>query len=596
MMDSAAPLLAAQEAAVTQYQIEWHKRLGVIQNLDILTLCVVIACLFATGQFVFRPTVRRIDRDIDEKASILIDAQFKSLSEASPIGIFLNDSSGNCTYTNPRWQEITGIDYENSLGDGWAKMIYPDDKDRVFDEWENEVKSGREFSCEFRIQLPSGEIRWVHSRTATMVSDLDPQSVTGYVGTTEDITERKKIQDELHRSRERFDLAIRGTDDGIWDWDILTNENYYSPRFEELLGYETPTIVQSYGSFESLLHPDDKVRVTESIRRHFEMREPYQVEYRLKTKENGYRWFSAGGQAEWDKDGKATRMAGSIRDITERLEKEQELRRYTEEVVQARADIERHAKALQQRTDALTRSNKELEQFAYISSHDLQEPLRKIQAFGDRLNGKYGDVLGEQGQDYLERMRASANRMQTLIQDLLGYSRLTRDEPVFTPVALTQIIDDVIADLEMRIEREHGQVEYSELPMIEGDPTQMRQLFQNLIGNALKFHIDGQPPIVSISSQKSVTSDEHSAAQEYYEISIVDNGIGFDEKYTDKVFAPFQRLHGRSEYEGTGIGLAVCQQIVERHGGIISVESTPGQGATFVVTLPAVQSKSAVAA
>lgn len=598
LMDATTPLLAAQEAAVAQYQIEGRKRLSLIRGLDKLTLLIIILCLFATGQFIFRPMLRQINRDIDAKASGLSDAQFKSLSEASPIGIFLNDASGNCTYTNPRWQQITGVDYDTSLGAGWSKMIYSGDKERVFSEWETEVSSGREFSSEFRINTPSREIRWVHSRAAPIesVSDSGAKTLIGFVGTTEDITERKRTQDELQRSRERFDLAIRGTDDGIWDWDLRTDESYYSPRYEALLGYEKSTFGQNYESFESLLHPDDKVHVLDSIRRHLELREPYQVEYRLKTKENGYLWFSAGGQAEWGEDGKAIRMAGSIRDITERLRTAQELRRYSDEAVQAHADSERHAKVLQQRTEALSRSNKELEQFAYISSHDLQEPLRKIQSFGDRLNGKYGDVLGDQGRDYIERMRASAGRMQTLIQDLLDYSRVSREHAKFLPIDLTQILDDVVADLESRIEREHGRVEYGALPTIEGDSTQLRQLFQNLIGNALKFHVEDKPPIVSISSHERSTTAGNSTTQEYCEIKIQDNGIGFDEKYSAKIFTPFQRLHGRNEYEGTGIGLAVCQKIVERHGGEIIVQSAPGEGSTFVVTLPVEQSESAVAA
>ena len=424
----------------------------------------------------------------------------------------------------------------------------------------------------------------MHSRAAPLEPGDDAKTIIGFVGTTEDITERKKIQDALQRARERFDLALQGTDYGIWDWDIVTSEIYYSPRFEALLGYEKSTFGQDYQSFESLLHPDDKAHVADCIQRHLEKREPYQLEYRLKTQENGYLWFSAGGQAEWDENGKATRLAGSIRDITDRLRSKEELRHYAEEAVQARADIQRHAEELQQRTEDLSRSNTELEQFAYISSHDLQEPLRKIQSFGDRLNGKYGDVLGEQGKDYLERMRSSASRMQTLIQDLLGYSRVGRDEPVFFPIDLTTIVNDVASDLEMRIEREQGRVECGNLPTIEGDSTQLRQLFQNLISNALKFHVDGVPPIVAISSETRNASSGNLASKAYYEIRIVDNGIGFDEKYSEKIFAPFQRLHGRNEYEGTGIGLAVCRKIVERHGGAIIVESHPGQGSTFIVT------------
>lgn len=237
----------------------------------------------------------------------------------------------------------------------------------------------------------------------------------------------------------------------------------------------------------------------------------------------------------------------------------------------------------------LTRANEELQQFASIASHDLQEPLRKIQAFGNRLKAMYGDVLNEQGQDYLERMQNAAQRMQTLIDDLLTLSRIaTRAQP-FVPVNLTQIAQEVLSDLEILIQQTNGHVIMCELPTIDADAIQMRQLLQNLIGNALKFHQQDKPPIVKIYSKE--IEDWQSQENEQLlnakcEIIIEDNGIGFNEKYLDRIFNVFQRLHNRSEYKGTGMGLAICRRITERHGGSITATSKPLQGAKFIVTLP----------
>jgi light-regulated signal transduction histidine kinase (bacteriophytochrome) len=235
--------------------------------------------------------------------------------------------------------------------------------------------------------------------------------------------------------------------------------------------------------------------------------------------------------------------------------------------------------------ESLAHSNRELEQFASVASHDLQEPLRKIQAFGDRLQTRYGQELGEQGADYLKRMLASAMRMRSLIDALLTFSRVTSKAQPFTPVDLAATAEDVIADLEERIQRDGGRVEIGPLPSLEADPLQMRQLFQNLIGNGLKFSRPGTPPVVKVESRLLTNAGENGEAPRS-EISVRDNGIGFEEIYLDRIFDLFQRLHGRHEYEGTGMGLAICRKIVERHGGTITAESSLGQGATFLVTLP----------
>lgn len=242
--------------------------------------------------------------------------------------------------------------------------------------------------------------------------------------------------------------------------------------------------------------------------------------------------------------------------------------------------------ALQRRAEELARSNQELEQFAYVASHDLQEPLRKIQAFGDLLKTRCEDTLSEQGRDYLARMQNAAGRMHVLINDLLSLSRVgTRRQP-FVRVDLGTVLQAVLSDLEVRIQELGARMETGTMPVIEADPLQMSQLLQNLIGNALKFHRPGETPRVRIQGEM-VAGEEGPACR----ILVEDNGIGFDEKYLDRIFQVFQRLHGRGQYDGTGVGLAVCRRIAERHGGAITATSAPGQGARFLVTLPAAQSQ-----
>ncbi len=239
----------------------------------------------------------------------------------------------------------------------------------------------------------------------------------------------------------------------------------------------------------------------------------------------------------------------------------------------------------------LARSNAQLQEFAYIASHDLQEPLRKIQDFGNRLQEKFGETLGDRGRDYLERMHNAAERMQALINDLLTLSQITTKAQPFALVNLNQVTHEVLSDLELAITQAGGRVEVGNLPTIAADPLQIRQLIQNLISNALKFHRAGVKPVVKVNSRTIELEQARveKLAVKLCQITIEDNGIGFDEKYLDRIFNVFQRLHGRSEYEGTGMGLAICRKVVERHGGSITATSTPEQGATFIITLPVMQ-------
>jgi two-component system sensor kinase FixL len=364
---------------------------------------------------------------------------------------------------------------------------------------------------------------------------------------------------ELQKLQRSYELILNSAGEGICSFDIMGRAIFVNPAAARITGCEAAELIgrQEHEIFGYRPNLDDLPSEEENGKdRQFRRRDgtSYPAEV-VKTpiQENG-------------------REVGAVlifKDITER--------KRAEEIVAKKAA-------------ELARSNAELEQFAFVASHDLQEPLRKIQAFGDRLKIRCDSVdLGE-ARDYLERMQSAAGRMQTLINDLLAFSRVIRSSQPFVPVDLAAVTREVLGDLEVRIEKSGARVEVGPLPTIEADATQMRQLLQNLISNALKFQAPGAVPVVSV--QSSMLPPEASLASgPLCEISVQDNGIGFDEKYMDKIFAVFQRLHGRSEYEGTGVGLAVCRRIVDRHGGSITARSKPGEGATFIVTLPLNQPK-----
>lgn len=248
-------------------------------------------------------------------------------------------------------------------------------------------------------------------------------------------------------------------------------------------------------------------------------------------------------------------------------------------------ELENHERERGRYLERLEASNRELQDFAYVASHDLQEPLRKIETFGDRLTSKFGDEIPAGATNYIERMQNATGRMRLLINDLLTYSRVTSEAKPFVEIDMNEQIGYVLSDLSVRIEELDGVVTHDPLPNIEADPVQIRQVLQNLIGNALKFNKPGVAPRVTVSA-KVIEGDFTTQRPSICELRIADNGIGFEQKYKDQIFTIFQRLHGRNEYEGTGIGLATVRKIVERHGGTIDAEGESGVGATFIVELP----------
>lgn len=334
--------------------------------------------------------------------------------------------------------------------------------------------------------------------------------------------------------------------------------HYVSPQIEALLGFSVEEWVANGKVWRDQLHPEDCARVVSELEQARLSGEPFLAEYRIYSRSGKPVWVRDEAFLIKDEQGKPLFLQGIMIDIS---------------------DIKRGEALIQDYALQLERSNRELQDFAYIASHDMQEPLRKIQAFGERLERKYGERLDEDGRDYLTRMRSSAARMQNLINDLLTYSRVTTKAKPLDRVDLNQVAAQIVSDLDERIRQTGGQVELNELPVIEADELQMHQLLQNLVANSLKFHRLDIPPQVRVFSRPTVEKAN-------VQILVQDNGIGFDEKYVDRIFQPFQRLHTRDKYEGSGIGLAICRKIVHRHNGRIEVHSTPGEGTTFIITLP----------
>jgi PAS domain S-box-containing protein len=409
------------------------------------------------------------------------------------------------------------------------------------------------------------------SKQEAAFSDLDVTALRILADQLANAIENARLFTEQRRSEEKYRTLLDNIEEGYYELDNDGRYTFVNDALVYLIGVPKNKILGT--NFQHFIDAEYMDRVKQAYKAAYQLGGAvHGIEYKVRSKESLGRYVESSALLSRSSMGEMAGLRGIVRDITARKQAEQ-------------YQIERKV---------LERSNKELEQFASVASHDLQEPLRKIQILGDRLKTKYGETLSEEGRSYLERMLTAASRSQTLINDLLSLSRVATQGQPFVRVDLNKVAKDVIADLEERIEQTSGHVEIMELPIIEADPAQMRQLLQNLIVNALKFHREDQKPRVKISRRifENKRRSLQAGSSDICQILVKDNGIGFDEKYLDRIFQPFQRLHSRTEYEGTGIGLSVCRRIAERHGGEISAKSQPGRGSTFIVTLPVKQIKS----
>lgn len=669
------------------------------------------------------------DRKLVEQQLQITQARLRHLLNSSPAVIYSSQASGDyaATFVSDNITSMLGYEAREFLEDPqfWANHIHPEDTHRVFAELSAVFELGHQ-THEYRFQHKDGSYRWVRDEFKLVQAAGKPLEIVGY---WIDISDRKQTEEALQKSEERWQLALKGNNDGIWDRDLITNQEFLSPRCREMLGYSEHEL-DHFDQWTNFIHPDDHNATIHAFQNHLQRQTPYYVaEYRMQCKDGTYKWLLARGQAIWDRTGKPRRMVGSVTDISERKQAEEILRLQNlrtqllaeitlkirqslqaEEILQTSVtevqkllsaervlifrlwadgsgnvvqeavlpgfpvvlgqnfpgecfpqdyqqlyrqgrvgiitDVETaniqpcHQQFLQQlavkanlavpiflkhnlwglliahqctqprqwssfetellqqlanqigialsqaqlldeetrQRQELTRSNAELEQFAYVASHDLQEPLRMVTSYLQLLERRYKGKLDTNADEFIGYAVEGAARMQTLINDLLSFSRVSSRAQPFKSVDCNKALNYAIANLKVMIGESGANITHEALPTVMADATQLTQLFQNLIGNALKFRT-AAPPQVDVGVVRIAGETE-------WLFSVRDHGIGIEAQYGDRIFVIFQRLHARGKYAGTGIGLAICKKIVERHGGRIWVESELGKGAVFYFTIP----------
>lgn len=505
-------------------------------------------------------------------------ARLSSIIKSSNAAIISKTLNGIVTSWNPAAQHIFGYTPEEMIGQPIIKLIphdlYHEEETILARLGRGEMIEQMETS---RI-TKDGKIIDV-SLTVSPVKDENGR-IIGVSKIARDITNVKRAERMIREADERFRMAVEATKLGTWEYDPISQDLIWSRECRKIFGLGDDEIVD-YSIFLKYLHEEDYEYVTREIEKALEPKGNgnYDIRFRIKRKNGSVRWIRSQGKVYFNKLQMAERFIGTVLDITEEKVAKEEL----EQLVSERT------RELKLMNKQLQRSNSDLEQFASVASHDLQEPLRKVQMYCDRILENPAD--NEVFEKYLPRIMSASARMSQLIKDVLHYAQISDGTEGLREVDLNVIFDNVISDFEVAIREKGAVVQADLLPTIKGNAIQLHQLFANLISNSIKF--SSAQPLVNITSRilrKNEVFSKHKniyEAHSYVELKFADNGIGFEQKYAKQVFEIFQRLQDRSIYSGTGIGLAVCKKIVENHHGLISVESVPDSGSTFTVLLPA---------
>lgn len=466
------------------------------------------------------------------------------------VGYWIYDIKLGELYWSEEVFKIHGLDPDDDMPsvDVAINFYHPDDRQSVQECFERAVKEGEPYQFQLRLIRPSGELRYVESKGEM---ERDSQGNPSRVfGVFRDMTNEKLQQQELIQSEGRFKLAVSAGRIGIWDWDLHKDKIFWAGQSLKILGVQADEMSRS--TYLERVHPEDRLLVTSKIEELIDTKKPYELNYRMKHEAGHYIHIQEKGQAvNWDSQGTVTRVVGSAEDVTKTKEIEEDLRR----------------------------SNKDLERFAFIASHDLREPMRTITNFAKLLKEDGYDDLPENSQKYIDFMADAAARMTNMINDLLTYSRVMRDESEPEELCLTELIEEMRQNLGTLIKEKN-------VELVLDNPTDAKlklnrnlfiQLLQNLITNAVKYKHPDRNPVVTVSIKQEEAG---------VKIAVQDNGMGIKEEHFEKIFDMFSRLSNQKDADSTGMGLATCRRIATSWDGDIGVESTFGEGSSFYVTLP----------
>ena len=489
------------------------------------------------------------------------EAWYRILFETTGTATFIFGDDKIIIRCNKEFEKLSGYSREEIEGQMlWSDFIHQDDLPRMLEYHELRTQNSEKPPnvYEFKFLDKNKELKFIRI-TINKIKGTEYR-----VASFEDLTNLITTQEALRISEERLKLAIEGVGLGLWDWNPQTDEVFFNENWSTMLGYDPGEIEYHADTWKQLVHPEDWPEVKHELSLHLEGKTNiYFTEHRLKTKSGNYLWISDRGTVvERDKEGNPKRVVGFHNDISRRKEAELKLKNWNKELEEI----------VKKRTAQLEETNKELESFSYSVSHDLKAPLRALSGFTKILKEECEDLLNEEQMKYMNLIQSNVQKMNTLITDLLAFSKLGRKSLNFKNINTEKLIKGVFNDQSKILGKKKHEFILNHVSILYADYSMMRIVFNNLISNALKFSAKKDKPKVEIGEIKE---------EDKTIIYIKDNGEGFDMKYVDKVFGAFQRLHKEDEYKGSGIGLSLVQRIINKHGGKIWVESEPGKGTTF---------------
>jgi PAS domain S-box-containing protein len=501
-----------------------------------------------------------IERKQSQDAVRYNEERFRTLANAVPQVIWGNDSEGKANYFNQRWYEYSGLNYEQSAGLGWEAIVHPDDASISVEKWKAALAKGEIFDTEYRLRRHDGSYCWFIGRNVPLKDEAG--KVAGWFGSATDIEDLKKAGEALSQSEARLRITMESaTDYAIITMDTQRRVEKWSSGATQIFGYTEAEMIGQ--TADIIFTEEDRQAGVAELEIETAITTGSAADERWHKREDGSRFYASGVMRPIHNN-QLTGFVKVLRDMTQ-----QQL--FTEELHRLVAE----------RTVELQRSNEDLRQFAHVASHDLKEPIRKIQTFNNRIIDEYGNVLPPKAKIYSEKIETASNRMISMIEGVLFYSKLVNTAQNLEAVNLNEIIDQIAGDLEVMMEQKKAQVIKTVLPTIRANSTLIYQLFYNLILNSLKFSKAGKPSLINISSE-TIKQD----SKDFLRIVVSDNGIGFEPEFGQDIFKTFTRLHPADLYEGTGLGLALCKKIVERHGGTISASAKLDNGAVFTILLP----------